>query len=273
MSRSAFTVRFWGVRDHIAVPGPETAGYGGNTPCLEVRCGETLLIFDCGTGIRLLGQRLLRGGPAEGDLFFSHAQFDRISGLPFFAAAFVPGNAFRLWAGHDGDRTPIQEVVRRLMTDPIFPVPLEVMRAKLEFHDFRVGDVLRPRPGVVLRTGGFNAARPVTGYRIEYGGKALCHVTDVGASSHGDEGALATLMANADLVVFGMESEVLAAEGMAEPDWRWAVACCERARTGTLVLTNHAQSLDDAALDRLAAKVTEARPGTMVAREGMELHI
>ena len=50
-----FSVRFWGVRGSIACPGPETVRYGGNTSCLEVRCGDRLLILDAGTGLRRLG--------------------------------------------------------------------------------------------------------------------------------------------------------------------------------------------------------------------------
>src|SRR4051795_836458 len=45
-----FIVRFWGVRGSIAAPGPSTARYGGNTSCVEVRCGGELFIF-CG-GLR-----------------------------------------------------------------------------------------------------------------------------------------------------------------------------------------------------------------------------
>lgn len=30
-----FSVRFWGVRGSVPVPGPSTVRYGGNTPCVE----------------------------------------------------------------------------------------------------------------------------------------------------------------------------------------------------------------------------------------------
>ena len=49
-------VRFWGVRGSIACPGPSTIRYGGNTPCIEVRCGGHVLIFDAGTGLRPLAR-------------------------------------------------------------------------------------------------------------------------------------------------------------------------------------------------------------------------
>ena len=57
-----FFVRFWGVRGSIPVPGPSTMHFGGNTPCVEVRAGSEILIFDGGTGLRALGGQLAPGG-------------------------------------------------------------------------------------------------------------------------------------------------------------------------------------------------------------------
>ena len=97
-----FWIRFWGVRGSIACPGGDTLHYGGNTSCVEVRCGSRLLIFDCGTGARVFGNHLQ--APLDADLFFSHTHFDHICGLPFFAPVFVPGNKLSLWAGHLGGK-------------------------------------------------------------------------------------------------------------------------------------------------------------------------
>ena len=58
MVHSDYTVRFWGVRGSIACPGPDTVRYGGNTSCVEIRCGGHLMVFDGGTGLRLLGNEL-----------------------------------------------------------------------------------------------------------------------------------------------------------------------------------------------------------------------
>ena len=94
-------IRFWGVRGSVARPGPGTSRYGGNTPCVEIRCGEHLLIFDGGTGLFELGRTLIQNeAPLDADLFFSHTHFDHINGVVFFAPAYVPGTRLRLWAGH-----------------------------------------------------------------------------------------------------------------------------------------------------------------------------
>ena len=62
-------VKFWGVRGSIPSPGPATSRFGGNTSCVELRCGGERLIFDAGSGIRELGESLTapvrRWSPAD----------------------------------------------------------------------------------------------------------------------------------------------------------------------------------------------------------------
>ncbi|MGB7835749.1 MAG: hypothetical protein WBL84_26465, partial [Xanthobacteraceae bacterium] len=84
-----FRVKFWGVRGSIACPGPATARYGGNTPCLELRCGERIVILDGGSGLRPLGDELLKtNATIDADLFLTHVHLDHVAGLPFFTPLF-----------------------------------------------------------------------------------------------------------------------------------------------------------------------------------------
>ena len=52
-------IRFLGARGSISTPGKETAKYGGNTSCIEIRCGKEIFILDAGSGIRELGNKIL----------------------------------------------------------------------------------------------------------------------------------------------------------------------------------------------------------------------
>jgi phosphoribosyl 1,2-cyclic phosphodiesterase len=107
-------------REH-SMSGPNTVRYGGNTSCVEVRCGDHRLVFDAGSGLRALGLALADdAGPTDIDLFLSHCHIDHLIGLPFFVPAFVKGNHLRLWAGNLKAAGGVRETVR---ADELSAVP------------------------------------------------------------------------------------------------------------------------------------------------------
>ena len=63
-------VKIFGSRGSIAVSGPESIRYGGNTAAIEVKGRDgTILILDAGTGIRPLGETLR---PRNGSKLLCH---------------------------------------------------------------------------------------------------------------------------------------------------------------------------------------------------------
>ncbi|MEM7344243.1 MAG: MBL fold metallo-hydrolase, partial [Chloroflexota bacterium] len=123
-----------------------TGTAGGNTTCVEIQAGKNILIIDAGSGLRELGQELMRGpcGRGEGILyfFFTHAHWDHIQGFPFFAPAFIPGNQIFIYSIHN-----IHKVLDEQQNFINFPVSLSSMQAKLTFlpvepqKPFQVDDI------------------------------------------------------------------------------------------------------------------------------------
>jgi phosphoribosyl 1,2-cyclic phosphodiesterase len=277
--RNGFLVRFWGVRGSIAAPGPATARYGGNTSSIEVRCGGRLLLLDAGTGMRYLGNRLLGEAPLDADILLTHTHFDHVCGLPFFKPFFQPKNRFRLWAGHLGGDLNLQRVLREFMMAPLFPVPPDVFKAAIEYRDFRGGTTLTldGAPGVTVRTAALNHPNGATGYRIEYGGKALCYVTDTEHVPGAPDANVLGLIEAADLVIYDCmytdDEFARSYVGWGHSTWQEAVRLCRSARVGKLVVFHHDPDHDDDMLDALGREVAAALPGAVVAREGMELEL
>jgi phosphoribosyl 1,2-cyclic phosphodiesterase len=160
-------VRFWGTRGSIPTPGGSTVRYGGNTPCLELRTADDwLIVLDAGTGIRELGRSLMaraNGSPVKGDIFFSHAHWDHIQGLPFFAPIFHPGNHFTIW-GSKAMETSIGRVVRDQMSPVVFPVTFEQVAASIEFRE--LGDGHHVGRGYDVRTMPLRHPGGALGYRF-----------------------------------------------------------------------------------------------------------
>ncbi|MGH7695545.1 MAG: MBL fold metallo-hydrolase [Gemmatimonadaceae bacterium] len=131
-------LRFWGTRGSVPSPGPRTVQYGGNTTCVELRTDDDeLIILDAGTGIRELGRSLVAGANGHairGDIFFTHAHWDHIQGLPFFTPAFQRGNKFTLW-GNPVLQENIGVVVRQQMSPVVFPVAFDDLSARIEVRE------------------------------------------------------------------------------------------------------------------------------------------
>ena len=272
---SDFLVRFWGVRGSIAAPGPATARYGGNTSSIEVRCGKHLLLFDAGTGMRYLGNQLVAESPVDADIFFTHTHFDHVCGLPFFKPFFQPHNGFRLWAGHLGAGMTLQRVLREFMAAPLFPVPPEVFKAGMEYRDFKGGETLAPAAGIVVRTAVLNHPDGATGYRIEYGGKSVCYVTDTEHLPGLPDRSVLGLIAGADIVIYDCmytdEEYAKSYVGWGHSTWQEAVRLCKSAGAKKLVVFHHDPDHDDEKLDAIATEVEAAMPGAVMAREGLVL--
>ena len=115
---------------------------GGNTTCLEVRCGDELIIIDSGTGIRFLGNQLLKEMPVKATILYSHVHWDHIQGFPFFAPFYVKGNEFDIYGGNTLP-TPIEEILKKQMPPPCFPVRTDIMAAQINYHNIRPGEEIK----------------------------------------------------------------------------------------------------------------------------------
>lgn len=273
MGRSDLAVRFWGVRGSIACPDSDSLRYGGNTSCLEVRCGDELLIFDGGTGLRYLGNALAKS-PLKAEIFLTHTHFDHVCGLPFFAPFFEAANRFRMWSGHLGARLTTKEAITGLMMSPFHPVPPEIFRAAVDFKDFKAGDTLEPRRGIRVKTAPLNHPDGACGYRIEFGGRSIAYVTDTEHVPGQTDQKVLGLIEKADIFIYDAtytDEEFPAKVGMGHSTWQEGARLAEAAGVKLYVPFHHEPGHDDRFLDGVAAELAARRPSSLLAREGLVL--
>jgi phosphoribosyl 1,2-cyclic phosphodiesterase len=168
-------VTLWGTRGSLAAPGADTARYGGNTSCVEVRGDdETVLILDAGTGIRPLGS-VLEGSVRRVDLLLTHLHMDHIQGLGFFRPLHDPNVEVHIW-GPASTTMNLRTRLMRYLSPPLFPVHLRELPCTLELHElpdqhFQVGE-FRVSAALVCHPG------PTVGYRIANRGATLAYLPD-----------------------------------------------------------------------------------------------
>jgi phosphoribosyl 1,2-cyclic phosphodiesterase len=273
----SMSVRFWGVRGSIPCPGPNTVRYGGNTPCVEIRCGDHFLIFDAGTGIRPLGDAFMAAGTVvDTDIFLSHCHLDHVIGLPFFAPLHTEGVRVRIWAGNLKPASRVEDAVRQLMSHPLFPIEIDAFKSEVEFCDFQAGNSFTPRPGIAVRTVPLNHPGGATGYRIDYAGRSVAYLTDTEFGDGPVDPALLSLAKGASLVIIDStytDEELPSHLGWGHASWQQCVRLANAAGAETLCLFHHDPDHDDTIMDAIAAAAGAARPATIVAREKLYIDL
>lgn len=275
-------VKFWGTRGSVPAPGLGTLKYGGNTACVEVRCGEELIIIDAGSGIVGLGTELLKEMPLKASILFSHVHWDHIQGLPFFQPAYTPGNEFKLHGSRDWD-TGLEYALRQQMQGPSFPATLEEFRAKMEYIDiiedgavFNVGS----KDQITVRSAELRHPNKAFAFRIEYGDKNLVYASDTDNVPKPDE-KLVELARGTDLLIhdaqytneeyYGVDGTFKGNRGHSTPEAAAKVAVA--ANVGKLLLFHHDFLHDDATIERMVQVASAIFSNTVAASEGMVIEL
>lgn len=272
MTEPAFQVRFWGVRGSIPVSGPDYDRYGGNTACIEIRCGEYRLLFDGGSGLRPAGKSLKNEGIGEIDVFLTHSHYDHMIGLPFFHPLYDPSIKLMLWSGHMHGRMTTRELIADFMRPPWFPVTAEYCTANLVCRDFAPGDVLSPREGIVLRTGSLVHPGGCVGYRVEANGRSMALISDTEHTPGKLDPEVMRLIEGVDLVVYDstyLESEMERYRGFGHSTWEQGIKLCEAANAKRLALFHHDPVRTDVQMEAIERAAQERFKGAFAARDGL----
>jgi phosphoribosyl 1,2-cyclic phosphodiesterase len=252
MTQSANFLKFWGVRGSIASPGPDTQKYGGNTPCVELRVDGDIFVFDGGTGLKRLGQSLMKETNLnEINVFLSHLHWDHIQGIPFFSPAFLKKNTIKFFGERKGDQS-LKEIIEAQMRSPNFPVPLSIMQATIEFDELTPW-CHKQFNHTTLTTAPLNHTNGCLGFRFEFHGKSVVYCTDTEHKIGQKDENILRLAQGADLFIYDAmytEQEHLNGKiGWGHSTYEEAMALAQLAQVKKLVFFHHDPEHNDLFLD------------------------
>lgn len=272
-------VRCWGTRGSIPTPGPETAGYGGNTSCFEVRVGDERIIFDAGTGIRPLGRKLVsREEPGKTYIFLTHFHWDHIQGFPFFLPLYSPGWQMEIVGPPQGTaegEVDVQTLFAGQMGPVYFPVPFEAVSSELTFSHLTEGHW--EHGNFVVSSMRMRHPSFTVGYRIQAGDRCVCYIPDnelVGAEYDVDpdwRDRLADFVDGVDLLIHDAmftEEEYASREGWGHSTFRQTLEFAISAGVKRIMFFHHAPERSDAELNRILARYREE-----TAERGLEIQV
>lgn len=275
-------ITFLGVRGTSPVTEPAFQGFGGETTCLliEGKKGERI-ILDAGTGIRAVP--VTKGAPPP-LLLFTHYHLDHVMGLPHLNLLYDPRARITLASPLRAGRS-VEEVITRILANPFWPVPLEKFPAKIAFRDFSNSfSTIPSRHGrLAIRWTPLHHPGGSTAYRIDEPatGASFVFATDVEwpESSEGEKKALIDLIARpTPALVLAMDGQFSrenypSFRGWGHSAWEDTVEAADLAGAEKLIVTHHGPASDDKRLNKIEAELKKARPGSVLARQGMHIAV
>ncbi|MBW4676769.1 MAG: MBL fold metallo-hydrolase [Desmonostoc geniculatum HA4340-LM1] len=269
-----FLVQFWGVRGLIPTPSNDTSRYGGNTACVEMHVAGKRLIFDGGTGLRILGKTWQEVQEAlEAHLFFTNSQSNRIQGFPFFAPAFVAENCFHIYGTAASNGASIKQCLCDQMLQPHFPYPLQVMQSELQFYNLTPDSDVK-LDDVIITTALINQTQRSVGYRVSWQEYSVAYVTDLHQNADQVErDRILQFVQGVDLLIANATYTPPTSHNHDSADLLWQVAVNVAVNAGVrrLAISHHHPDDHDDFLDKVQADVKSAFPEALLAYEGLVL--
>lgn len=278
MSSPITKLTFWGVRGSTPTVDPATWRFGGNTPCLDLVAPDgTQFILDCGTGLRMLGNRWLSDDsprPAQSHIFVTHYHWDHIQGLPFFSPFWSDKNEFQFYSFRSKflGRDSLRQVFETQMALPYFPVDFSAMSARRKFRELKGGETFDVGENKITARW-LNHPQGCLGFRIETSGGTVVYATDNEPGDPALDKSLRELAAGADIFIndaqFTPEQLASNRKGWGHSSWKEGVNVACEVNAKTLVLFHHDPDATDRVLDGILRQARDEFDSVFAASEGM----
>jgi len=230
--------------------------YGTNTPCVEIRDGDDVIIFDAGSGLRDFGNNFLKTqgftAPRNFHIVLSHIHWDHIQGFPFFVPIYLEGTQITIYGCHP----ELRKAFSTQQSTPLFPLEFKDLAAGVDFEILSPGKWHEIAGFRVLAKEQNHPGRSF-GYRIEKQGKAIVYSTDSEHKNKREEDLkpFVEFLKDADLLIFDAQY-TLADSWTVKQDWGHSnnvigIELSQEAGVKHLVLFHQDPTVRDQTLDKL----------------------
>ena len=270
-------VEFWGVRGTCPVSGEDKVKYGGHTLCASARLSEReFIIIDAGTGIRKLGEMLLKEEKEKAltlHLFLTHFHLDHVMGIPFFKPLYSPQAAFIFYAPAQPDET--EKYLGTIMTGRLYPIDFKETPSPKIFKeapekDFSVGDIQ-------ISSCPLHHPQGSIAYRLDKGKGSIVFATDTEHPREGVDGRLVEFAGGAEVLVydamFTPEEYEAGKQGWGHSTWLAGTKLARAAGVKILYLSHFNFAHVDRQIDKILSLAQREFSPTRAAREGMAVDL
>ncbi len=294
-------INIWGVRGSFPSFGPSTRKYGGNTSCVSLETDTDIIVFDAGSGLRQLGDKLIKEGNKKPmRIFVGHFHVDHLLGF-FACALFTEADREIHIYGVTED---MKSVVDGLVGPPYWPFGVSELGAQVHFHSMGENEIVSLAGGAITvdslavsHPGGCHIYRVRDArYTIIYaldcevfsnppidaegaGKPTTHHLTEVASASDEEEArelitipgvdpALLAFMDSADLVFCdagNLPAERVSHVGWGHSDWQQWEQIIAECNIGRALMMHYGMNHDDNILDAENRQPSRCE----FAREGM----
>lgn len=234
------------------LPGYIFGTTGSNTPCIQLVAKDgNHIIFDAGTGLRVMAKKAVPPEDRHYSILFSHMHWDHIQGFPFFDPLFNPKTKIDIYSPFPD----FEKNFKNQMKAPFFPVDFEAVKDRVKFitiqpgKEFNIGNVK------------FNCCKmshpgDSYAYSAVEDGKKIVYATDVELylNSSNYENEVKSVFGDADIAI--LDSQYTMKEAIDKIQWghspfSYAVDFAAQMGISKIFLFHHEPEHDDKKLDSI----------------------
>ena len=227
--------------------------------------------------MRELGSRLAADQPdQEVHLFLTHAHYDHVEGLPFFAPFFGEGKKVTVYCGPLDGSNSTKETVENLMRRPYFPVGPDVFCADVNYIDLNHGDAFDLPKGLRVSTTELNHPGGAIGYRIDFEGHSFACMTDTEHVQGKLDDNVMSMIDGVDAFIYDCsltDEEYPDFVGFGHSTYEEGLRLQRETNAGMLIAFHHMPFRIDKELLDIEKSLKEPNEQNMIAREGFKFSI